>query len=130
MQVVTSSLSLARELWRYGEPDLAGRALLLRPGQVADIGLRAGELYTSENADRLWPGGPAAKAVLLAAVEQLEGKPRPCARVRRLPERGLPEQLQATEEERWTAAREVASVLASGIPRAGDGNADRSTTHS
>jgi hypothetical protein len=43
MQVVTSSLSLARELWRYGESELADRALRLSPGQVADIGHRAGQ---------------------------------------------------------------------------------------
>ena len=42
MQVITSPLSLARQLWRYGEPDLAGRALMSNATEVADIGERAG----------------------------------------------------------------------------------------
>jgi len=36
MQVITASLSLARELWRHGESGLADRALRLSPDQVAD----------------------------------------------------------------------------------------------
>jgi hypothetical protein len=111
MQVITSSLSLARELWRRGEPGLADKALHLSPDQVADIGLRAGDLYTSGQADRLWPGGPPGKAVLLAAIEHLDGSARPCARNRRLPEKTLPSRLQATEGDRWTAAEGVARVL-------------------
>jgi hypothetical protein len=112
MQVITSALSLARELWRYGEPDLADQALRLGPEQVADIGFRTGQLLSSEEADRLWPGGPRGdKAILLAAIEQLEGHARPCARNRRLPEKMLPAQLQATEAERLDAAQEVAQVV-------------------
>jgi hypothetical protein len=38
MQVITSSLSLARELWRRGEPGLADAALQLSPDQIADVG--------------------------------------------------------------------------------------------
>ena len=119
MQVITSSLSLARELWRHGESELADRALQLTPDQVADIGHRAGHLYTSGEADRLWPGGPSGKAGLLAVIEQLEGHARPCARSRRLPEKALPKQLQATEDERWAAAHEVAEIVTrrnTGIP--------------
>ena len=108
MQVITSSLSLARELWRRGEPGLADAALQLSPDQVADVGSRAGEFYSSGEADWLWPGGPPPKALLLAATEQLEGSARPCARTRRLPERGLQAHLQAAEEERRAAAEEVA----------------------
>lgn len=111
MQVITSALSLARELWRHGEPALADQALRLSPDQVADIGRRAGQLFTSREADRLWPGGPAGKVVLLAVIEQLEGHPRPCARNRRLPEKTLPTRLQATEDERLAAAQEVAQVV-------------------
>ena len=105
-QVVTSSLSLARELRRYGESELADGALHLSPGQVADIGHRAGQLHISGQEDKLWPGGPGGKIVLLAAIELLEGRARPCARDRRLPEKTLPGQLQATEDERWAAAEE------------------------
>ena len=111
MQVITSSLSLARELWRYGEAELANRALRLSADQVADTGLRAGHLQISGEANRLWPSGPSGKAVLLAVVEQLEGHARPCARNRRLPEKKLPAELQATEEERWAAARQVAEIV-------------------
>lgn len=119
MQVITSSLSLARELWRLGEPELAGRALDLSPDQVADIGQRAGQLHTSGEAGRLWPGGPGGKAVLLAVIEQLEGRARPCARNRRLPEKSLPEELQASEDERLAAAGKVAQIVTrrnAGIP--------------
>jgi hypothetical protein len=112
MQVITSALSLARELCRYGEPQLADRALRLGPEQVADIGLRTGQLLSSGEADRLWPSGPRGdKALLVAVIEQLEGNPRPCARNRRLPEKTLPARLQATEDERLAAAQEVAQVL-------------------
>lgn len=111
-QVITSALSLARELWRYGEPDLADQALRLSPEHVADIGLRTGQLLSPGEADRLWPSGPRGdKALLLAVIEQIEGRARPCARNRRLPEKTLPARLQATEEERWAAAQEVAEVV-------------------
>jgi hypothetical protein len=111
MQVVTSSLSLARELWRYGEPALAEAALRLSPEDVADVGLRIGDLALSGEANRLWPDGPKDRAVLLAAVERLEGAPRPCARTRRLPEKSLPPDLQASEAQRWAAAEAVALVV-------------------
>ncbi len=111
MQVITSSLSLARELWRFGEPALAEQSLRLSPEDVADVGARAGQLHRSGEVDVLWPGGPADRALLLAAIEHLEGRPRPCARARRLPERSLPTHLQATKEERWAAARPVATVV-------------------
>jgi len=111
MQVITSSLSLARELWRHGEPELARGALQLSPDQVADIGHRAGQLHISGEADRLWPDGPKGKIVLLAVIEQLEGRARPCARNRRLPEKTLPEELQVTEGALWAAAEEVARVV-------------------
>jgi hypothetical protein len=110
-QVVSSALSLARELWRYGEPELAERALRLPAGRVLAIGARVEPLHRSGDAQRIWPDGPKDRALLLAAVEELEGRPRPCARRIRLPERRLPEELQATEEQRWQANREVMAVL-------------------
>jgi hypothetical protein len=117
--VITSSLSLARELWRHGEPELAGSALHLSPDEVADIGHRAGQLHMSGEADRLWPGGPSGKAVLLAVIEHLDGRARPCARNRRLPEKMLPEGLQAAEDARLATAQEVAQIVTrrnAGIP--------------
>jgi hypothetical protein len=111
MQVVTSGLSLARELWRYGEPDLARRALVLSAEDVLDIGARAEPMLVSGEAERLWPNGPKDRAILLAAVEHLEGAARPCIRRTRLPEDRLPDDLQATEEQRYAAAAEVARVM-------------------
>lgn len=111
MQVITSGLSLARELWRYGEPDLAQKALRLPAEEVLAIGARVGPLLASGDADRLWPNGPRDRAVLLAVVEHLEGEARPCARRTRLPEERLPDDLQATEDERYAAAAEVARLV-------------------
>ena len=111
MQMITSSLSLARELWRFGEPDLAEQALHLNPVDVGDVGARAGELYLTGEQTVLWPNGPSDRALPLAVVERLEGQPRPCVRSRRLPERSLPGHLQANEEERLAATLPVAAVV-------------------
>ena len=110
MQIISSPLSLARQLWRYGEPELANRALLLSATAVADIGARAGVLYGAQ-ADALWPNGPGDRPVMLAAIEHLEGVARPCRRARRLPEKSLPTNLKASEGQRWTAAKSVAAVV-------------------
>lgn len=98
-------ISIARDLWRLGEPALAERARHLTPAEAADIGIRAAELYGSGEAARLWPDGPAGDvpAVLLAAVEHLEGDLRPCALTHRLPERDLPHLLHVDEEARLEA---------------------------
>lgn len=108
--MVTSALSLGRELWRYGESDLAERACEMRPEDVLTVGGRAGALMTTGADERLWPNGPRNAALMLAVVELLEGTARPCRRSRRLPESDLPDHLQATEEQRWAAAAEVARV--------------------
>lgn len=99
------AVSYARELWRFGEPDLAERAAAMSPAECADVGMRAGELSLSGEAVRLWPSGPSGHtaAILLAAIEHLEGRPRPCARVRRLPEKSLPSNLAVGEDDRWAA---------------------------
>jgi hypothetical protein len=102
-------VSIARELWRLAEPDLASRAVRLTPEEAADIGERAGDLHLSGDASRLWPDGPsgATPAVLLATIEYVEGTARPCRRNRRLPEKQLSPELQLTEDERWVAAEPV-----------------------
>lgn len=107
VHLVTSSLSIARELWRYGEPELAERALGLSPSDVRTVGDRAAALSLSGEALRIWPDGPKGWALPMAAIEHLEGRARPCRRARRLPERSLPAHLQATLEERIDAAREL-----------------------
>jgi DNA-directed RNA polymerase subunit K/omega len=109
LRIETSSLALARELWRYGEPALAKKARALRPPKVLQLAERAGEIQMSGESDRLWPEGPRAdKALLLAATELLEGKARPTQLTRRLPEKKLPPDFQATEEDLWDAANEIA----------------------
>lgn len=97
------AVSYARALWRFGEPGLARRAAGLSPSQCDAIGERAGQLHDSGDAARLWPNGPSgvATAVMLAAIEYLEGKARPCARARRLPEKSLPEAWRLTKDELW-----------------------------
>jgi hypothetical protein len=108
LRILTSSLTLARELWRYGEAPLAGRARKLKPTDLITLGERAGEIQASGEGDRLWPDGPRGnKALLLAATELLEGKARPTQRTRRLPVARLPAELRATEQELLDAASEV-----------------------
>ena len=108
LRTVTSSLSLARQLWRYGEPELAAKARRLRPSKLIQLGERAREIQLTGASHRLWPDGPPSDtALLLAATEMLEGKARPTQRTRRLPEKKLPADLQATEQELWEAANEV-----------------------
>ena len=111
MHVVTSALSLARELFRYGEPELAEKALRLRADEVASVGSRIGQIEMSGQAAQIWPDGPANRAYLLGVIERLEGQPRPAARTRRLPEKSLPQHMQATEEQRWQAAAEVSKEM-------------------
>ena len=109
--VVTSSLSLARELWRLGEPELAARVLELSLREVLEVGLRAGEMTRARAGEAIWPEGPRGSEAVLAAIEWLEGSPRPPRRRRRTPERKVPAHLQATEEERWEAVRPVGELL-------------------
>lgn len=106
-------VSIARELWRFGEPELAMRAVELTPGEAADIGERAGSMHQSGEAARLWPGGPrgVAPAVMLAAIEHIEGRARPCSRTRRLPEKDLPASLRLSEAERWSASEPVSREM-------------------
>ncbi|SDL55598.1 hypothetical protein [Arthrobacter sp. ok362] len=111
--ITSPPLSIARELWRLGEPDLASRAVSLSAEQAVDIGMRAGDLDQSGEARAIWPDGPSGvtSALVLAAVEYLEGSMRPCARHRRLPEKNLPPALQASEAELWAALTPVARAL-------------------
>jgi hypothetical protein len=111
MRLITSSLSMARQLWRYGEPELAERALVLKPRAVLAIGDRAVELFHEGAAAKVWPGGPKDGEIMLAVIEHLDGVPRPCRRVRRLPESELPPHLQATLAARYEATRPVEAAL-------------------
>ncbi len=111
--ITIPSVSIARELWRLGEPDLAVLALTLNAEQACDIGIRAGGLHVSGEAQAIWPNGPSGvtSAVALAAVEYFEGALRPCSRSRRLPEKSWPQAFQTREEDRWAALRSVAIAM-------------------
>ncbi len=113
LTITSPPLSIARELWRLGEPDLAARAVGLSAEQAVDIAIRAGDLHQSGEARAVWHDGPSGttSALVLAAVEYFEGSMRPCARRRRLPEKNLPPALQASESERWAALAPVAQAL-------------------
>ena len=60
-------------------------------------------------ADAAWadPSSTIAAAVMLAAIEHLEGRARPCRRTRRLPEKNLPDPLRLSEDARWAASEPV-----------------------
>src|SRR6476661_2690127 len=92
LTITSPPLSIARELWRLGEPDLAARAADLTAEQAVDIAIRAGELHVAGESLSVWPSGPSgtASAGMLAAVECLEGFMRPSARSRRFPEKKPP----------------------------------------
>lgn len=109
--LITSALSVARELWRHDEPELAERALKLTPDEVLDLGIRAMQLIESGDDKRVWPGGHSSAGLVLAAIEVLEGAPRPPRRRRRIPEKSLPNHLQATLMERHEAARPVDAAM-------------------
>lgn len=111
--ITMSADSYARELWRFGEPDLARRAAEMRPSDCAAVGERAGDLSLSGGAERLWPRGPRGhtSVILLAVIEHLEGHARPCARARRLPEKSLPEEWKLSEEARWAELGPVSRAM-------------------
>jgi len=77
LAITSPPLSIARELWRLGETDLAARAAGLSAEQAVDIAIRAGELHESGEAHAVWPHGPGGTtpALMLAAIEYLEGNP-------------------------------------------------------
>jgi hypothetical protein len=110
--IAMPAVSYARELWRFGEADLAERAAEMTATECAIVGERAGEMYRRGVHEQVWPDGPrAASVVMLAVIEHLEGRARPCARKRRLPERSLPDRWRLTEEERWQEARTMSPAL-------------------
>lgn len=102
-RIVTTSRSLARELWRYGEEALAERAAVLSVERVAEIGQRAGALVDdSRLANAIWQGLPSVRGhLVLATIEALEGSLRAPTRRRRRPEKDLPAKLVATKDGLW-----------------------------
>lgn len=114
MQVVTTPASLARNLWRYGEDDLADGALTLTAEQVADIGKRAGALMLDNAAaNAIWPGLPQVGCLLIAAIELFESAPRPAKRSRRRAEKEMPAKFVASEADGWAdpMLTEVARIV-------------------
>lgn len=108
--IITSALSLARVLWRYGEPELAQRAAALSPADVLTVGQRIAELGVSGDSKRYWPNSGKNAAFVLGAIWFLEGRPRPPVLQRRLPESQLPSELQATEAELWESTLPVVDL--------------------
>lgn len=98
----TTSLSLARSLWFYGEDDLWPRARTLPTPQLLEVGAHAGTLYTPQNEQRLGIRLTASLAMVLAAIELWEGQPRLPARTRRRPENQMPAELRATKDQLWS----------------------------
>lgn len=109
--MVTSALSLGRELWRFGEVDLAEQARGLPPGDVRALGERAGQRVLSKAAEALWPGGPRNSAVLLAAIERLEGPPPTVPADSKAARERPSASLAGHRAERWEAVAEVAQVM-------------------
>jgi hypothetical protein len=96
LTILTSSMSLARLLWRYGEDGLWRDAFELSPEKVARVGAHAGELALER------PGMGTDAALMAAAIERLEGAIRRPARTRRRPEKDMPQELAATEGDLWS----------------------------
>ena len=96
LTILTSPMSLARLLWRYGEDGLWQDALGLSPEKVASIGSFAGELALAH------PGMGTNEALIAAAIENLEGTIRPPARTRRRSNKEMPPDLAATEDDLWS----------------------------
>lgn len=107
--LIVPAVTLASELWRYGEDDLWPRALTLSVPELLEIGRLADDLLGKKGI-ALWPDGPrGSRPVLLAAIEFLEGEARPARRNRGRPRGDLPAELQSSEEERMAAAMDIAS---------------------
>jgi hypothetical protein len=82
--VITDREVLARDLWEYGEDDLANQARELSDLTLGRIGVLAGRLLLSDGHATASGAGPTvAKACALAAVEVIEGAARPLKRRRR-----------------------------------------------
>lgn len=109
--VITSGLQIARELWRYGEHELAERAKALAPEEVVKVGNLTSRMHRASAFDRIWPDWPRPAALPLAAIAYFEGVPRRPKRSRRLPEASLPEHLQASEERLIDAWMPVFTLL-------------------
>jgi hypothetical protein len=127
--IISSGMSIAQDLWRFGEPGLADRMLPLSPELVADIGERAGAMYIAGEVRRHWPAAPASEAraaLVLVAIAEFEGRPRPPARGRRLRKSSLPSHLTASDEDLWKANNEVAKVVERRRHRPGASNRFRS----
>ena len=88
--VWTERTTLAKELWRYGEDELWKRVLTVPKRTMNAIGERASEHLLRGEPTAAGNSMLIAKALALAAVEVLEGAPRPLQRTTRRPERDFP----------------------------------------
>jgi hypothetical protein len=74
--------AIAEDLWAYGEDKLAPRAAELSDQELERMGELAGD-WALRSATPSGRGMLLAKAIALAAVEVMEGRPRPLQRSRR-----------------------------------------------
>jgi len=115
MNIVTTSKSLARLLWWYGEDELWRSALELSAQQVADLSPQFARLYLNpDQIERVWQNAPSKSAYFLVPmIELFEGEPRPAALRRRRPQSKMP--ISLVEHGGWTdpMLHEVADILQS-----------------
>ena len=113
LDMVTTSKSLARLLWLYGEDGLWGRALELSAQQCADLAPQFARLYmNSDQIELMWKNAPSRSAYFLIPMFELfEGKPRPAKLRRRRSESKMPNPL--AEYDGWIdpMLAEVAEIL-------------------
>ena len=92
--MIFSAGQAARELWSFGEDELADRALRIPDSALASMWWEAAEFY-----DQAYPLPVSGRKITLghviafAAMSHLTGELRPLARLRRRPAKDLPEEI-------------------------------------
>jgi hypothetical protein len=102
-----SRLTVQKNLLSYGEDELASRTRDLADGEMLKIGERGAELLLSRQADR-----KLYLAVALAAVEVMEGSPRPL-RLTRRKLKGISDHCETDEHMTRTVRRPLPGQAAS-----------------
>jgi hypothetical protein len=101
----TSQLTLARELWRFGEDDVWPTILTLNVAEMVDLNERASDIYARQPVADM----RLIQAHIWAAIERVHGVGRLPVRARRRAKSKMPADLLATEGELWDALRPVQS---------------------
>jgi hypothetical protein len=93
-RVIFSAEQAAAHLWRYGEDELAERALLIPDLDLPSLWDWAGEHWNVDHGLPLRTRLILGKVTAFAAMHFLEGRTRPLARERRRPEKTMPERFR------------------------------------